>query len=80
MSDPDEFDPHSEEAEKLLEDDPSEYWSQMEAHYGRDVLVDMNDPYNPNPSLSAYLGETDSSWHPSDSDSDWEEALVPDGD
>lgn len=78
MPDTDDFDPDSDEAEQLLEEDPSEYWSKMEAHYGRDALLDMNDPYNPIPSRSEYLGETDSSWDPSDADSDWDDALVPD--
>ena len=50
-----------EERDKLREEDPDEYFSQMHDEFGRDHLVAMNDPYNPEPGLSEYLASTDSS-------------------
>ena len=52
---------NSSEDYELYENNPNEYWSKQEEIHGRDHLIAMNDPYNPDPTLMRYLGMTDSS-------------------
>ena len=40
-----------DELETLREEDPHEYWSQMEEEHGRDWVAGNQDPYNHDPAL-----------------------------
>jgi len=46
--------------ERQSDESSSEYYSRMDEKYGRDELISRNDPYDPDPSLSDYLGSTSS--------------------
>ena len=43
------------------EESSNEYWSRMEEKYGREELINRNDPYSPDEALSNYLASTSSS-------------------
>ena len=66
MNDIDNEDDSSEEysvdesESEYSDEDSQERWDRLCDEIGRDALIEMNDPYDPNPSLSRYLGSTSS--------------------
>ncbi len=51
--------PFDQDLDDLRESDPEQWCRVVDEQYGRDALIDLNDPYNPDPDIEAYLKSTD---------------------